>query len=141
MEQLLALPGLKSLRISSIEESEIDDHLIKLLIEKPNLAKHLHIPLQSGSNHILKLMNRKYTREKFIKRIKEIKAQVPDIMISSDVIVGFLRKVNKILWIHIIYVPNALICFTFSLFRSSWNVTATMEGQIPTDIKKPAQNA
>ena len=80
VEQLLALPGLKSLRISSIEESEIDDHLIKLLIEKPNLAKHLHIPLQSGSNHILKLMNRKYT-EKFIKRIKEIKAQVPDIMI------------------------------------------------------------
>ena len=89
VETLSNIEGLKSLRISSIEESEIDDQLINLIKEKDNLAKHLHIPLQSGSNHVLKLMNRKYTREQFTNRIKEIKKQIPDIMISSDVIVGF----------------------------------------------------
>ena len=66
VETLLNINGLKSLRISSIEESEIDDKLIELITSRNNLAKHLHIPLQSGSNHVLKLMNRKYTREQFI---------------------------------------------------------------------------
>ena len=57
VEELLSLPGLYSLRISSIEESEIDDKLISLLGSSNQLAKHLHIPLQSGSDRILSLMN------------------------------------------------------------------------------------
>ena len=89
VEQLTNIEGLKSLRISSIEMSEIDEKLIKLIKEKDNLAKHLHIPLQSGSNHVLKMMNRKYTREQFIEKLIAIKASIPHIMISSDVIVGF----------------------------------------------------
>lgn len=66
VEELSNIPNLKSIRISSIEESEIDDKLIKLIQTKDNLAKHLHIPLQAGSNHVLKMMNRKYTREQFM---------------------------------------------------------------------------
>ena len=62
VEELSDIPNLKSLRISSIEESEIDDKLIKLIQTRDNLAKHLHIPLQAGSNHVLKMMNRKYTQ-------------------------------------------------------------------------------
>ena len=58
VEELSNIDGLKSLRISSIEESEIDDKLIELIQKKDNLAKHLHIPLQSGSNHVLKMMGR-----------------------------------------------------------------------------------
>ena len=92
METLTNIEGLKSLRISSIEESEIDEKLIELINNKDNLAKHLHIPLQSGSNHVLKLMNRKYTREQFIEKIKYIKSLVPDVMISGDVIVGFPQE-------------------------------------------------
>lgn len=137
VEELLNLPGLNSLRISSIEESEIDDRLIKLLNEQPNLAKHLHIPLQSGSNHILKLMNRKYTREDFIKRIKQIKAQVPDIMISSDVIVGFPKESE------LDFMETYNLCtecfdmlhvFPYSIRPGT--LAATMEGQITLDIKK-----
>ena len=89
VEELSDIPNLKSLRISSIEESEIDDKLIKLIQTRDNLAKHLHIPLQAGSNHVLKMMNRKYTREQFMSRIQEIKKLVPNVMISGDVIVGF----------------------------------------------------
>lgn len=77
------------LRISSVELSEIDDEFLSLLKNKNNIAKHLHLPLQSGSNNILKKMGRHYSREQFIKRVNEIKEVVPDIALTTDVIVGF----------------------------------------------------
>lgn len=89
VKQLLDIPGLYSLRISSIEESEIDDQLIALLGEKPNLAKHLHIPLQSGSETVLKRMNRKYSPSEFLAKLNKIKSACPDVAFTTDVIVGF----------------------------------------------------
>jgi len=77
------------LRISSVELSEIDDEFLSLLKNKNNIAKHLHLPLQSGSNNILKKMGRHYSREQFIKRVNEIKEVIPDIALTTDVIVGF----------------------------------------------------
>ena len=131
------IDGLKSLRISSIEESEIDDLLIKLIKEKDNLAKHLHIPLQSGSDHVLKLMNRKYTREQFIARIKEIKKQIPDIMISSDVIVGFPEESEED------FMDTYNLCkecfdmlHVFPYSMRPGTVAAKMANQIHPDIKK-----
>ena len=89
IEKLSDINGLNRLRISSIELSEIDDEFLSLLKSRNNIAKHLHLPLQSGSNNVLKMMGRKYTREEFINRVKEIKAEVPDVALTSDVIVGF----------------------------------------------------
>ena len=137
VETLSNLPGLKSLRISSIEESEIDDKLIKLIKDKDNLAKHLHIPLQAGSNHVLKLMNRKYTREQFIEKIKTIKALMPDVMISGDVIVGFPQESDED------FRDTYSLCeecfdmlhvFPYSLRPGT--VAARMDGQISPDVKK-----
>ena len=137
VETLSNIEGLKSLRISSIEESEIDDQLISLIKEKDNLAKHLHIPLQSGSNHVLKLMNRKYTREQFINRIKEIKKQIPDIMISSDVIVGFPDESEED------FLDTYNLCkecfdmlHVFPYSMRPGTVAANMPNQIHPDIKK-----
>ncbi len=81
--------NLKRLRISSLEASQIDDEFIDLLKNYPNIARHLHIPLQSGCEKILKLMNRKYTKEEFQKRLKKIRTAIPDIALACDVIVGF----------------------------------------------------
>jgi len=89
VEKLLNIQGLNRLRISSIEESEIDDKLIDLLKTKNNLAKHLHIPLQSGSETVLKRMNRKYNKENFLNKIKSIRLAYPEVCITTDVIVGF----------------------------------------------------
>ena len=89
VEELLNIDGLSSLRISSIEESEIDEHLMTLLETKDNLAKHLHIPLQSGSETVLKRMNRKYTKEQFLSKINKIKEHFPELALTTDVIVGF----------------------------------------------------
>ena len=137
VKELSNIEGLKSLRISSIEESEIDDELIKLITNKDNLAKHLHIPLQSGSNHILKLMNRKYDREQFINKIKYIKSLMPDIMISSDVIVGFPTENEED------FLDTYKLCeecfdmlHVFPYSPRPGTVAAKMEGQISPDIKK-----
>ena len=89
IEQLLKIDNLKRLTISSIEASEISDDFINLYLKYPNLAKHIHIPLQSGSEKILKLMNRKYNKKEFLSVIKKLKSIVPDIAITTDVIVGF----------------------------------------------------
>ena len=137
VEEITNVPNLKSVRISSIEESEIDDKLINLFKTKDNLAKHLHIPLQSGSNHVLKMMNRKYTREQFIEKAKKIKSLMPDVMISGDVIVGFPQESEED------FLDTYKLCeecfdmlhvFPYSVRPGT--VAARMDGQISPDCKK-----
>ena len=88
LKKILLIDGLKRLRISSIEITELDDEFFSLL-NNDVLCDHLHIPLQCGSNKILKLMNRKYSSEEFLNIIKRIKKIRPNISITTDVIVGF----------------------------------------------------
>ena len=89
VEEIANIPNLYRLRISSIEESEIDDKLIDLLSKYSNIANHLHMPLQSGSKTVLKRMHRKYNVDDFIKKVERIRKVRPDIAITTDVIVGF----------------------------------------------------
>jgi threonylcarbamoyladenosine tRNA methylthiotransferase MtaB len=81
--------GLKRLRISSIEASQITDEVIEVLRRSDKIVRHLHIPLQSGSNTVLKRMRRKYTTEFFAERLARLREVFPELAITSDVIVGF----------------------------------------------------
>ena len=89
VEQICQIPNLYRLRISSIEESEIDDKFLELLKKYPCIANHLHMPLQSGSKSVLKRMYRKYNVDDFINKVNRIREIRPDIAITTDVIVGF----------------------------------------------------
>ncbi len=89
VNDLLNIKDLYRLRISSIEESEIDDKLIELINTNDKLANHFHIPLQSGSDTVIKRMNRKYNKAQFLNKIKMIKKACPDVALTTDVIVGF----------------------------------------------------
>ena len=89
VEQICNIPGLYRLRISSIEESEIDDKFLELLGKYNCIANHLHMPLQSGSKAVLKRMCRKYNVDDFINKVNRIRQIRPDIAITTDVIVGF----------------------------------------------------
>lgn len=86
---LTKVPALKRLRISSIEESEIDEHLISLIETDDRIVPHLHIPLQSGSSSVLKRMKRHYDTNAFLDKLDLIRASRPGIAITTDVIVGF----------------------------------------------------
>ena len=89
LTDILKINGIKRLRISSIEMNEITDEIIDIIKNNDVLVDHMHIPLQSGSNEILKSMNRKYLKEDFILKIEKLRSIKPDISITTDVIVGF----------------------------------------------------
>ncbi|MGM0752228.1 MAG: tRNA (N(6)-L-threonylcarbamoyladenosine(37)-C(2))-methylthiotransferase MtaB [Bacillota bacterium] len=81
--------GLKRIRISSIEASQLTDEVIEVIDQSNIVVRHLHIPLQSGSNTVLKRMRRKYTMEFFAERLEKLKKALPGLAVTSDVIVGF----------------------------------------------------
>ncbi|RIW37593.1 tRNA (N(6)-L-threonylcarbamoyladenosine(37)-C(2))-methylthiotransferase MtaB [Bacillus salacetis] len=81
--------GLKRIRISSIEASQLTDEVIEVIDNSNMVVRHLHIPLQSGSNTVLKRMRRKYTMEFFAERLEKLKKALPGLAVTSDVIVGF----------------------------------------------------
>ncbi len=90
MKRILAeAPETFRLRISSIEITEIDDDLIALMKEDSRVARHLHIPVQAGCDATLKRMNRPYTTDEFYNRLQEIRRSLPDVSVSTDLIVGF----------------------------------------------------
>ena len=95
IKKLLKIDNLEKIRLSSIEVTEVTDELIKLMSENKKICKHLHIPLQNGSDKILKLMNRPYKRDYFQKKVIKLRQSMPDIALSTDIIVGFSGETEK----------------------------------------------
>lgn len=89
LEALIKIDGLERLRISSIEATELNDRVIDIIKNSKIICNHLHIPLQAGSDKVLKLMNRKYDLEYFKNKIEELRKVKPDLAVSTDIIVGF----------------------------------------------------
>ena len=129
---------LKRLRISSIEESEITPELIDLFKEYDALARHLHIPLQSGSDGVLKRMNRKYDATSFWYKIAGIKASVPDIAITTDIIVGFPGETEEEFeeTMHLAEQCGFAKIHVFPYSPREGTPAAKMKNQVPPDIKK-----
>ena len=138
LEELVEIEGLERLRISSIEITEINERVIKLIKNNKVLVSHMHIPLQSGSDSILERMNRKYDMAYFKDKIKKIRSIRPDISITTDVIVGFpgeteeefMEMVDNIRDINF----SKLHVFPYS--KREGTVAADMEGQIDEALKK-----
>ena len=89
IEEVIDLPGEFRVRLSSIEAGYISDRVIKLLSASSKLCRHLHIPFQSGDNEILKKMNRHYSSKDYLALVQKIRAEIPDIAITTDIMVGF----------------------------------------------------
>ena len=86
---ILANCRIPRIRLGSIEPMEVSDRLLKLMKENPRMCRHLHMPLQSGSDEVLKLMNRPYKTEQYAEIVKKIRENVPDIALTTDIMVGF----------------------------------------------------
>ena len=138
LNELVKIKDIFRIRLSSIEINEITDGIIDLIKNNDIMAKHLHIPIQSGSNNVLKNMNRLYDIDTFINRINYIKKEIPDISITTDLIVGFpgeteenfketIDTLNKIKFTKI---------HTFPYSRRSGTKADKMPNQIDGNIKK-----
>lgn len=129
--------GLKRLRISSIEASQLTDEVIEVLRESKIVVNHLHIPIQSGSDTVLKRMRRKYTMEFFGERLTKLHEALPDLAVTSDVIVGFPGETEEEFMDTYNFIRDhkfsELHVFPFS--PRTGTPAARMEDQIDEDIK------
>ena len=135
---IIKFPNLYRIRISSIEVIEIDDKLIDLISNKKVVVDHLHIPLQAGSDEILKLMNRRYNIEYFKNIINKIREKVPNIAITTDVIVGFPNETDELFnkTVENIKEINFAQLHVFPYSPRKGTIAASMANQIDPKIKK-----
>ena len=89
-----AVPGLR-IRFSTSHPKDMSDETLHVIAEEPNVCRHIHLPVQSGSNRILKLMNRKYTREWYMDRVAAIRRIVPDCGLSTDIFAGYCSETEE----------------------------------------------
>ncbi len=95
LERVALISPLLRVRFSTSHPKDISDKLLHTIAKHDNICKHIHLPAQSGSNRILKLMNREYTREWYIDRVKAIHAIIPDCALSTDMITGFCTETEE----------------------------------------------
>lgn len=96
LKDIVKIEGLERLRISSIEITEIDEEILDIFRNTNIIVDHLHIPIQSGSNEVLKLMNRKYDKDYFFDKVNKIRKIRPNISLSTDLIVGFPGETEEL---------------------------------------------
>ena len=89
-----AVPEMR-IRFSTSHPKDMGDETLRVIAEEPNVCRHIHLPVQSGSNRILKLMNRKYTREWYLERVAAIRRIVPDCGLSTDIFVGYCSETEE----------------------------------------------
>jgi tRNA-2-methylthio-N6-dimethylallyladenosine synthase len=89
-----AVPGMR-IRFTTSHPKDMSDETLRVIVEEPNVCKHIHLPVQSGSNRILKLMNRKYTKEWYLDRVDAIRRIVPDCGLSTDIFVGYCSETEE----------------------------------------------
>ena len=89
LEMVAQISPLLRVRFSTSHPKDMDDSVLTTMVQYPNICRHIHLPIQSGSNAVLKRMNRKYTREEYLLRLEKIKKMLPECTISTDIIAGF----------------------------------------------------
>ena len=137
LKEIVKIDGLKRLRISSIEATEINDEILDIIKNNPVIVNHFHIPIQSGSDKVLKLMNRKYDTSKFKEIVKKIRDIIPDVSITTDIITGhpgenddeFLNTLNTVKEIEF----SKLHVFPYSVREGT---PSSKLPQIPDYVKK-----
>ena len=95
LKDVAALPGLRRLRFTTSHPKDLSDDLMRCFRDLPNLCPHLHLPLQSGANPVLKRMNRKYSREDYLELAEKLLAYQPDLALSTDIITGFPSETDE----------------------------------------------
>jgi threonylcarbamoyladenosine tRNA methylthiotransferase MtaB len=137
LEDLDSVEGLKRLRISSIEASQIDEEVLAMLKRSDKMCQHLHIPLQAGEDQVLQRMRRKYTTAEFAEKIRRIREIMPDVAITTDLIVGFPGESDEMYRAGFEYIRelgfSELHVFPYS--KRTGTPAAKYEDQVDEEVK------
>ena len=131
------IDGIERIRFMTSHPKDLTDDLIKTMKECSKVCRHIHLPIQSGSNEVLKNMNRKYTKEHYLNLVKKLKDSMPDIAVTTDIIVGFPGETEEDFMETIEVVKNVEYdsAFTFLYSVREGTKAAKMDNQIPDNIK------
>ncbi len=138
LERICKETPAERIRFMTSHPKDLSDGLIAAMARYPQIARHIHLPVQSGSTRILSLMNRKYTREEYLFLINKLRAAMPGITITTDIIVGFPGETEEDFAETISLVQNVRFeaAYTFVYSKRSGTVAAEMKEQIPQAVKK-----
>ena len=132
------IDGLERIRFMTSHPKDLSDELIEVMKNSRKICKHLHLPVQSGSSRILKQMNRKYTKEQYLELVDKLRAAVPDISLTTDIIVGFPGEAEEDFQETLDVVRRVRYdsAFTFIYSKRTGTPAAAMEDQVPEDVVK-----
>ena len=138
LREVNKIEGLKRIRFMTSHPKDLSDDLILAMKECDKVCKHMHLPLQSGSSRILKIMNRHYDKEQYLNIVDKLRKQIPDIAITTDIIVGFPGETEEDFRETMDVVQNVQYdsAFTFIYSRRTGTPAATMENQVSEDVIK-----
>ena len=138
LQEVEKIEGLKRIRFMTSHPKDLSDELIEVMKNSTKICRHLHLPLQAGSTRILTAMNRRYTKEQYVELAQKIRREIPDMAITTDLIVGFpgetLEDVEETIdVVRTVKYDNA---FTFIYSKRTGTPAAAMENQVPEEVVK-----
>ena len=138
LEEVEKIDGLERIRFMTSHPKDLSDELIEVLGKSKKICKHLHLPLQSGSSRILKEMNRHYTKEQYLELVKKIRAAVPAIVLTTDIIVGFPGETEEdfLETMEVVKEVQYDSAFTFIYSKRTGTPAATKEDQVSPEVVK-----
>lgn len=138
LREIDKIEGLRRIRFMTSHPKDLSDDLIRVMKESNKICRHLHLPLQSGSTRILQRMNRRYTKEQYVDLALKIRREIPDIAITTDIIVGFPGETEEDLeeTIDVVRAVKFDNAFTFIYSKRTGTPAAAMEDQVPEEQVK-----
>ena len=138
LAEVSKVEGLKRIRFMTSHPKDLTDEMISAMARYENVCHHVHLPMQSGSNEILKRMNRKYTRERYWEIVQKLRAAMPDVELTTDIIVGFPSETEEdfLETLDLVEKVGFASAFTFKYSPRKGTRAATMEDQVPEPDKR-----
>ncbi len=138
LKEIEKIEGLERIRFMTSHPKDLSDELIEVMKNSKKICKHLHLPVQSGSTEILKKMNRRYTKEQYLTLVDKIKTAIPDISLTTDIIVGFPGETEEdfLETMDVVRKVRYDSAFTFIYSKRTGTPAAVMEDQISEEVVK-----
>ncbi len=138
LKKIASIEGKFRLRFMTSHPKDFSEELAKVMLENPKICRNLHLPVQSGSDEVLKAMNRKYTSKDYLAKIEILRKYIPDCAVTTDLIVGFPGETEEDFeaTLELVKKVNFSSAFTFVYSRREGTVAARMENRIPEDVSK-----
>lgn len=138
LHRVCRIDGIERVRFMTSHPKDLSDDLIDAMATEPKICSHLHLPVQSGSSRLLKKMNRSYDKEKYLKLVEKIREKMPDISLTTDIIVGFPGETEEdfLETLDVVDKVEYDSAFTFIYSKRSGTPAADMPDQVPEDVVK-----